>query len=137
MQNLIPKLRQRSIISKRPVFRQNTWFLENNRTLSKFLYDILHYWISIFTLYIIKSVHKKQFYTNHASHLKEKNFLHKTFSILCKQLLPLVFFDFQNKLWLPFTQAGLLKDTLIKAQAICTILSRVINFSVPSPFDNK
>ena len=29
------------------IFRQNTWFLENNRALSKFLYDILHYLINI------------------------------------------------------------------------------------------
>ena len=28
-------------------FRQNTWFLENNRALSKFLYGILHYLISV------------------------------------------------------------------------------------------
>ena len=28
-------------------FRQNTWFLENNRALSQFLYWILHYLISI------------------------------------------------------------------------------------------
>ena len=28
-------------------FRQNTWFLENNRVLSKFLYGILHCLISI------------------------------------------------------------------------------------------
>ena len=28
-------------------------------------------------------------------------------------------------------------DRLIKAQAACTILSRVVNFSVPSPYDNK
>ena len=28
-------------------FRQKTWFLENNRTSSKFLYGILHYLISI------------------------------------------------------------------------------------------
>ena len=26
---------------------------------------------------------------------------------------------------------------LIKVQAVCTILYRVVNFSVPSPFDNK
>ena len=32
------------------VFRQNTWFLENNRALSKFLYGILHYIISIIKL---------------------------------------------------------------------------------------
>ena len=25
------------------IFRQNTWFLENNRALSKFLYGIWHY----------------------------------------------------------------------------------------------
>ena len=28
-------------------FKQKTWFLENNRALSKFLYWILHYSISI------------------------------------------------------------------------------------------
>ena len=28
-------------------FRQNTWFLKNSRALSKFLYDILHYLISV------------------------------------------------------------------------------------------
>ena len=28
-------------------FRQNTWFLKNNRALSKFLYGILHHLISI------------------------------------------------------------------------------------------
>ena len=32
------------------IFRQNTWFLENNRALSKFLYGILHYLISIIKL---------------------------------------------------------------------------------------
>ena len=31
-------------------FRQNTWFLENNRVLSKYLYGILHYSISIVKL---------------------------------------------------------------------------------------
>ena len=31
-------------------FGQNTWFLKNNRALSKFLYGILHYLISIITL---------------------------------------------------------------------------------------
>ena len=30
--------------------RQNTWFLENNRALSKFLYGILHYLISTIKL---------------------------------------------------------------------------------------
>ena len=28
------------------IFRQNTWFLEDNRALSNFLYGILHYLIS-------------------------------------------------------------------------------------------
>ena len=45
-------------------FRQNTWVLKNNKALSKFLYGILHYLISITRL----SVHKTQFYFNHASH---------------------------------------------------------------------
>ena len=39
------------------IFRQNIWFLENNRVLSKFKYYQI----------IIKSVNKKQFYFNHAS----------------------------------------------------------------------
>ena len=29
------------------LFRQKTWFLENNRALSKFLYGVSHYLISI------------------------------------------------------------------------------------------
>ena len=32
------------------IFRQNSWVLENNRALYKFLYDILHYLISIIKL---------------------------------------------------------------------------------------
>ena len=32
------------------IFRQNTWFLENKRALSNFLYRILHYLISIIKL---------------------------------------------------------------------------------------
>ena len=32
------------------IFRQNTWFLENNKALSKVLYGILHYLISIIKL---------------------------------------------------------------------------------------
>ena len=32
------------------IFRQNTWFLKSNRAMSKFLYDILHYLISIIKL---------------------------------------------------------------------------------------
>ena len=31
-------------------FRQNTWFLEDNRALSKLLYGILHYTVSIIKL---------------------------------------------------------------------------------------
>ena len=40
-------------------FRQNTWFLENNRALSKFLFGILYYLISINQI-MKKSVHKSQ-----------------------------------------------------------------------------
>ena len=32
------------------IFRQNTWFLENNRALSKFLLEILNYLTSIINL---------------------------------------------------------------------------------------
>ena len=32
------------------IFRQNAWFLENNRALPKFLYGILHYSISTIKL---------------------------------------------------------------------------------------
>ena len=32
------------------ISRQNSWFLENDRALSKFLYGILHYLISIIKL---------------------------------------------------------------------------------------
>ena len=39
-------------------FRQETLFLENNRTLSKFLHGILHYLFEHYQI-IIKSVHKK------------------------------------------------------------------------------
>ena len=35
------------VVGARQVFRQNTWFLENNRALSKFLDGILHYLIRI------------------------------------------------------------------------------------------
>ena len=41
------------------IFRQNTWFLKNNKALSRFLYGILHYLISIIKLQLTKSVHKK------------------------------------------------------------------------------
>ena len=49
------------------IFRQNIWFLENNMALSKFLYGVLQK-LQYYQI-IIKSVHKKQFYFNHASHL--------------------------------------------------------------------
>ena len=51
------------------IIRQNTWFLENNRALSKFLYGILHYLIIIIKLEQNQSI-EKQFFINHASHLK-------------------------------------------------------------------
>ena len=51
--------------------RQNTCFLQNNRALSRFLYTVFHWLISITKLYK-KSVHKTQFYFNHANHLKLK-----------------------------------------------------------------
>ena len=54
------------------IFRQNTWFLKNNRALSKFLYGILHSLISTIKLYQNQYI-KKQFYINHASHLNKKN----------------------------------------------------------------
>ena len=41
-------------------FRQKTWFLENNRALSKFLYEVWHYLINYCYQITIKSVHKKQ-----------------------------------------------------------------------------
>ena len=37
-------------------FRQNTWFLENNRALHKVLYRILHYLISIIKWYKYQSI---------------------------------------------------------------------------------
>ena len=53
--------------------KQNTWFLENSKALSKFLYVVLHYLISIIKLQK-KLVQKTQLYINHVSHLK-KNIL--------------------------------------------------------------
>ena len=49
-------------------FRQNTWLLKNDRTLSTFLCGILHHFISI-TKLSKKTVHVSQFYINHLSHL--------------------------------------------------------------------
>ena len=49
-------------------FRQNTWFLKNNKALSQFSYGILHYLIRI-TKLLKKLVHISQFYINHSSHL--------------------------------------------------------------------
>ena len=51
-------------------FRENTWFLENNRTLSNVRCGILHYLISIIKLFK-KTVYKTQFYIRHASHLNQ------------------------------------------------------------------
>ena len=53
------------------IVRQNTWLLKNNRPLSKFLYGILHYLISIIKLWQSQPKKKKQFYFNHASHLND------------------------------------------------------------------
>ena len=49
-------------------FRQNTWLLGNNRVLSKYLYEILHYLICI-TKLSKTSVHISRFYIIHWSHL--------------------------------------------------------------------
>ena len=51
-------------------FRQTTWFLGNNRALSKFLFGILYYLISY--QIIKKLVYKSQIYINRASCLKNK-----------------------------------------------------------------
>ena len=48
-------------------FRQTARVLGNSGALSRFLYGILHYLISIIKL--LKTIHKTQFYINHASHL--------------------------------------------------------------------
>ena len=48
-------------------FTQNIWFLKNNRALSKFVYGILHYLISI-TKLSKESVQISQFYINNTSH---------------------------------------------------------------------
>ena len=51
------------------IFKQNTWFLENSRGLSKFFlwdFTLLNQYYQIIT----KTVHKKQFYINNASRLK-------------------------------------------------------------------
>ena len=70
VQNFNKKLLNSMVVEARQSFqflRQNTWFLENNRALSKFLYGILYYLI-IITKLLKKSVHKSQFYINDASH---------------------------------------------------------------------
>ena len=50
-------------------FRQITWFLENNRALSKFLHGTLHHLISM-TKLCKKALHKTQFYFKDVSHLE-------------------------------------------------------------------
>ena len=40
------------------ILRQNTWFLKNNRALSKFLYGILHHLISTIKLKQNQSIKK-------------------------------------------------------------------------------
>ena len=71
------------------IFRQNNWFLKNNRALPKCLYGILHYLISIYQI-IIKLVHKKQFCFNHASHLKSHCGYHFVGNSLWLQQLKLI-----------------------------------------------
>ena len=47
------KLLRSTVVGARQSFQffgQNTWFSENNSALSKFLYEILHYLISIIKL---------------------------------------------------------------------------------------
>ena len=55
------------------IFRQNTWFLESNRALSKFLYGILHYLIRIIKYYQNKSI-KNNFMSTTQATLKAKNY---------------------------------------------------------------
>ena len=50
-------------------YRQKTWFLENNRALSKFLYGNIHLLISIIKSFYNQSIKKKHFHINHADHL--------------------------------------------------------------------
>ena len=74
MRSSSKKILNYSVVGARKSFqivRQNTWFLEKIRALTKFLYGILilHYLISIIKLWQNHSI-KKQFHINHASHLK-------------------------------------------------------------------
>ena len=69
--------------------------------------------------------------------LKEIIFYIKHFPFsICNYFLwcPLISKQVMTALYSNGTTEG---HRLIKAQATCTILSRVVNFSVPSPFDNK
>ena len=52
-------------------FKQITWYLGNNRAMSKFKCRILHYLMSILN-HTKKIVCKSQLFINHASHLKLK-----------------------------------------------------------------
>ena len=59
VQNFNKKLLKSMVVGARQSFqfyRQNTWFLENNRALSKFLYGTLPYLISITKLYKNQSI---------------------------------------------------------------------------------
>ena len=51
-------------------FGQTTWFLANNRSLSKFRYQILHYLISVIKLQKNQFI---QFQINFVNHLNLKN----------------------------------------------------------------
>ena len=60
------------------ILRQKTWFLETSRALSKLLYGILHYLISIIKLKQNHSI-KKLFYIYDASHFKTTHPISLTF----------------------------------------------------------
>ena len=64
-------------------FRENTWFLENNRTLSKVRCGILHYLISIIKLLKKKTVYKTQFFIRHVSHLNQAKWA--KVAVFCKR----------------------------------------------------
>ena len=54
-------------------FGQINWFIRSNRALSKLTSRFLNFLISIIKLKKKNSIHKIQFYINHASHLEISN----------------------------------------------------------------
>ena len=73
------------------IFRRNTWFLEDNWSLSKLLYGILHYLISIIKLQQNESI-KRQFYINLANHLQNNHKYDQEFGKLKKRIPSHVYF---------------------------------------------